>query len=79
MNFMVETRGLEPRTPCLQSRCSSQLSYVPSSEPTPLVLPLSGKASIYDYVPPLKIAFSRFAPWIAILPNRDRGILAEIK
>jgi hypothetical protein len=21
--------GLEPTTPCLQSRCSSQLSYVP--------------------------------------------------
>ena len=26
----VELRGLEPRTPCLQSRCSSQLSYSPS-------------------------------------------------
>jgi hypothetical protein len=26
----VETMGLEPTTPCLQSRCSSQLSYVPS-------------------------------------------------
>ena len=26
---MVETMGLEPTTPCLQSRCSSQLSYVP--------------------------------------------------
>jgi hypothetical protein len=26
---MVETSGLEPPTPCLQSRCSSQLSYVP--------------------------------------------------
>ena len=25
----VETSGLEPPTPCLQSRCSSQLSYVP--------------------------------------------------
>jgi hypothetical protein len=25
----VETMGLEPTTPCLQSRCSSQLSYVP--------------------------------------------------
>jgi hypothetical protein len=25
----VETIGLEPTTPCLQSRCSSQLSYVP--------------------------------------------------
>jgi hypothetical protein len=25
----VETMGFEPTTPCLQSRCSSQLSYVP--------------------------------------------------
>jgi hypothetical protein len=24
--------GLEPTTPCLQSRCSSQLSYVPEIE-----------------------------------------------
>ena len=29
LRFMVELRGLEPRTPCLQSRCSSQLSYSP--------------------------------------------------
>jgi hypothetical protein len=27
--YVVETMGLEPTTPCLQSRCSSQLSYVP--------------------------------------------------
>ena len=26
---LVETMGIEPTTPCLQSRCSSQLSYVP--------------------------------------------------
>jgi hypothetical protein len=26
---VVETMGLEPTTSCLQSRCSSQLSYVP--------------------------------------------------
>lgn len=26
---MVEAQGLEPWTPCLQSRCSSQLSYAP--------------------------------------------------
>ena len=25
----VELMGFEPTTPCLQSRCSSQLSYVP--------------------------------------------------
>ncbi len=29
--FLVETMGIEPTTPCLQSRCSSQLSYVPVS------------------------------------------------
>ena len=29
--LMVERRGFEPRTPCLQSRCSSQLSYRPST------------------------------------------------
>ena len=29
--LLVEMRGLEPRTPCLQSRCSSQLSYIPSA------------------------------------------------
>jgi hypothetical protein len=28
----VETMGLEPTTSCLQSRCSSQLSYVPVLE-----------------------------------------------
>src|SRR5437764_7793161 len=33
-HFVVETMGLEPTTPCLQSRCSSQLSYVPKSPPT---------------------------------------------
>src|SRR5207247_2264313 len=44
----VETMGLEPTTPCLQSRCSSQLSYVPvcsqhATEPAshPLVKTLS--------------------------------------
>ncbi len=26
---LVETMGLEPTTPALQTRCSSQLSYVP--------------------------------------------------
>ena len=30
-NSPVELRGFEPRTPCLQSRCSSQLSYSPHS------------------------------------------------
>ena len=29
---LVETMGLEPTTPCLQSRCSSQLSYVPERD-----------------------------------------------
>jgi hypothetical protein len=31
---LVETMGLEPTTPCLQSRCSSQLSYVPATGAT---------------------------------------------
>jgi hypothetical protein len=29
LQTLVETMGIEPTTPCLQSRCSSQLSYVP--------------------------------------------------
>ena len=28
---LVEEMGLEPTTPCLQSRCSSQLSYTPAN------------------------------------------------
>ena len=28
-NQLVEVNGVEPMTPCLQSRCSSQLSYTP--------------------------------------------------
>ena len=27
--FLVEMQGFEPWTPCLQSRCSNQLSYIP--------------------------------------------------
>ena len=27
--LLVEVNGVEPMTPCLQSRCSSQLSYTP--------------------------------------------------
>ena len=34
--------GIEPTTPCLQSRCSSQLSYVPEAPDT---LPLAPAAS----------------------------------
>ena len=41
ISLLVETMGLEPTTPCLQSRCSSQLSYVPAgwqgyADPAPL-------------------------------------------
>ena len=32
--FFVEIVGVEPTTPCLQSRCSSQLSYTPVFERT---------------------------------------------
>ena len=28
--LLVEVNGVEPMTPCLQSRCSSQLSYTPN-------------------------------------------------
>ena len=28
--FVVEIIGFEPMTPCLQGRCSSQLSYTPN-------------------------------------------------
>ncbi len=31
----VEAMGLEPTTPCLQSRCSSQLSYAPGTGRSP--------------------------------------------
>ena len=30
-SIVVEIVGVEPTTPCLQSRCSSQLSYTPES------------------------------------------------
>ena len=29
VELLVEIVGVEPTTPCLQSRCSSQLSYTP--------------------------------------------------
>ena len=31
LEISVELRGIEPLTPCLQSRCSSQLSYSPGA------------------------------------------------
>ena len=45
--------GLEPTTPCLQSRCSSQLSYVPETKPhsTGEIRTLDGAAK--DLVEPL--------------------------
>ncbi len=33
---VVETMGIEPTTPCLQSRCSSHLSYVPVRDGHPI-------------------------------------------
>ena len=48
----METSGLEPPTPCLQSRCSSQLSYVPvmlvetlGPNSAPMLAPVSGSGS----------------------------------
>jgi len=37
----VELMGIEPTTPCLQSRCSSQLSYSPEEGPTIPALPVA--------------------------------------
>ena len=31
-DILVELMGIEPTTPCLQSRCSSQLSYSPVTD-----------------------------------------------
>ena len=48
---LVETSGLEPPTPCVQSRCSSQLSYVPRAgtseplQPRPRLGPRVGDAT----------------------------------
>ena len=35
---MVELMGIEPTTPCLQSRCSSQLSYSPEASQGTLII-----------------------------------------
>jgi hypothetical protein len=60
--------GFEPTTRGLKGRCSNRLSYGPSSFRTPCPrFACTAKASAYGYGRPLKIAFSRFAPWIAIL------------
>jgi hypothetical protein len=52
---------------------SSQLSYSPSSFRTslPRFADETAKASADGYGRPLKIAFSRFAPWIAILVSNS--------
>ncbi len=42
--YSVETMGLEPTTPCLQSRCSNQLSYVPGTCMKPGRKPHTGMA-----------------------------------
>ncbi len=34
---MVEVNGFEPMTPCVQGRCSSQLSYTPESSEIHLI------------------------------------------
>ena len=43
---MVELKGVEPLTPCLQSRCSDQLSYSPTTEIL-LVIDYKRQASLY--------------------------------
>ena len=37
----VELAGIEPATPCLQSRCSSQLSYSPEAVILSVVLEIN--------------------------------------
>ena len=41
-SIRVEDKGVEPLTPCLQSRCSSQLSYGTISRETPLYKKITG-------------------------------------
>jgi hypothetical protein len=36
---IVEVNGVEPMTPCVQGRCSSQLSYTPRTSSNLLVVP----------------------------------------
>ena len=49
---LVEQRGLEPRTPCLQSRCSSQLSYCPKL------------GQIYRCILPKKQIYNKLWRWL---------------
>jgi hypothetical protein len=46
----VEMMGLEPTTPCLQSRCSSQLSYIPEYGPNRRRRNCSGPADLLGCV-----------------------------
>ena len=58
----VELRGFEPLTPCLQSRCSSQLSYSPESRHRS-----SGRADRRP--PPVPVAVKEAAAGSAPIPD----------
>ena len=44
--------GLEPVTPCLQSRCSSQLSYIPEDPDTAATRPAVPVVDLLPYQSP---------------------------
>jgi 2-dehydropantoate 2-reductase len=52
--YVVELAGIEPATPCLQSRCSSQLSYSPD-QPVILAVNSERTATVWQ-ARPMKIA-----------------------
>ncbi len=71
---LVETKGLEPSTPCLQSRCSSQLSYVPETAST-VALPQSAEAlpQVTPPSPPATGAGCAFASAGSLRQGRRRA------
>lgn len=64
---MVRVRGIEPRSRVWKTRILTAVLH-PHVEAyaTSRFAALAAKASIYSYASPFEIAFSRFAPWIAI-------------
>ena len=44
---VVEMRGLEPLTPCMPCKCSSQLSYIPTVESGIIVMSFYFEVEIF--------------------------------